>query len=229
MLLSAQEWSATWLSLLVAGCATLAAMPLAVACGYVLARGRWRGKWLLETIVNLPLVLPPVVTGYVLLVLLSPRGAVGRFVEQTFGVHIAFTWLGAVIAAAIMALPLMVRAVRVAVAGVDARLESAARTLGAGPIDVLVTITLPLAWRGVVGGAALGFGRALGEFGATIMLAGNIAGQTQTIPLAIYSLAQRPGGYDQTWRLVAAAVALAVITLAVAEWLERKGGAREPA
>ena len=226
-MLSDQEWMATRLSLIVATCATVLALGPAVLLGYGLSRPTFRGRWLVETLVNLPLVLPPVVTGYLLLMLFSPRGAVGSFLERALGLQIAFTWLGAVLAAAIMSLPLMVRAMRVAFAGVDPQLEAAARTMGAGRVDAFCSVSLPLAWHGVIGGLALGFARSLGEFGATILIAGNIIGETQTIPLAIYSQAQRPGGFERVWPLVAVSIVLAVITLAAAEWLERRGGRRE--
>ena len=189
-LLTIEEWTALGLSLRVAACAALAGLPFAVAAGYVLARGRFRGKWLVETVLNLPLVLPPVVVGYLLLLAFAPRGPLGAALADWFGVRIVFTWLGAALASAVMSFPLAVRSMRLAFQGVDPRLEMAARSLG--------------------------------EFGATIMVAGNIEGQTRTIPLAIYSLAERPDGVAQVWRLVGLSILLACAALAASEWMERK-------
>jgi len=225
-LLTPGEWAAARLSLLVALVATLASLPLGIALGYLLARRDFRGKGLVETCLSLPLVLPPVVTGYLLLLLLGRRGWVGRYLDQWFGVSITFTWKGAALASAVMAFPLMVRSIRVAFAGVDRRLELVARTLGAGRLETFFRISLPLARRGVVAGAVLAFARSLGEFGATVMLAGNIPGETQTISLYIYSQANSPGGLEQSGRLVIVSVLLAAGALGIAEWLER-GRARD--
>ena len=221
-LLTLEEWHALRLSFQVASCAAVFSLPFAVAFAYLLARGRFRGRWLVEVAVNLPLVLPPVVVGYLLLVCFSPRGPVGYLLVDWFGLKIVFTWWGAVLASIVVSFPLMVRAIRLTFQGIDPRLEMAAHSLGAGPVRTFLTITLPLARRGLIAGCVLGFARSLGEFGATIMVAGNIAGQTRTIPLAIYSLTNRPGGMEQSWRLVALAVILACGALAVSEWLERK-------
>lgn len=180
--LSAEEWTALGLSLQVAVVATLAGLPLAIAIGYLLARHDFVGKSAVETIVYLPLVLPPVVTGYLLLVAFGQRGVLGRWLAAWFGVRLVFDWKGAALASAVMALPLMVRTIRLAIAEVDVRLEQAARTLGAGPLETLRRVTLPLARRGLIAGAVLGFARSMGEFGATIMIAGNIPGETQTSP-----------------------------------------------
>ena len=221
--LTIAEWHALWLSFKVAACAALFGLPFAVAAGYCLARSPSKGIWLLEIIVNLPLVLPPVVVGYFLLICFSPQGPVGSLLLEWFGVRIVFTWWGAVLASFVVSFPLMVRAIRLAFLGVDPRLEMAARGLGAGPLRTFVTVSLPLARRGLIAGGVLGFARSLGEFGATIMVAGNIEGQTRTIPLAIYSLANQPGGLERSWRLVGLAIALACGALAVSEWLERRG------
>lgn len=220
-LLTPGEWSAVRLSLLVSLTATVASLPLGIALGRLLARRRFFGKAAVETCLSLPLVLPPVVTGYLLLLLLGRRGWVGHYLEQWFGLSVAFTWKGAAVASAVMAFPLMVRSIRVAFAEVDPRLELAARTLGAGPLETFLRISLPLARRGVLAGAVLAFARSLGEFGATVMLAGNIPGQTQTIPLQIYSLSNSPGGIERSGRLVVVCVLIAAAALVAAEWLER--------
>jgi molybdate transport system permease protein len=224
-LLTAEEWSALWLSFKVASCAAAIGLPFAVGIGHALARGRFRGKWLAEVVVNLPLVLPPVVVGYLLLVCFSPRGPVGSLLWDWFGVKIVFNWWGAVVASVVVSFPLMVRAIRLSFQAIDPRLELAARSLGAGRYRAFFTVTLPLARRGVIAGCVLAFARSLGEFGATIMVAGNIAGQTRTIPLAIYTLTNQPGGAEQSWRLVGLAVLLACGALAASEWLERRGPA----
>jgi len=219
--LSAEEWAALGLSLKVAVVATLAGLPLAIAIGYVLARRDFIGKSAVETIVYLPLVLPPVVTGYLLLVAFGQRGAVGHWLEAWLGIRLVFDWKGAALASAVMALPLMVRTVRLAIAEVDVRLEQAARTLGVGPLETVLRVTLPLARRGLIAGAVLGFARSMGEFGATIMIAGNIPGQTQTAPLYIYSELNVPGGFEQSMRLVVVSVLVSAAALAVSERLER--------
>jgi molybdate transport system permease protein len=228
-LLAPTEWTAVRLSLQVAFCAAMAGLPLAVAVGYLLARMPFSGKWLVEAAVNLPLVLPPVVTGYLLLVLLAPRGPVGSLLADWFGVRIIFTWWAAVVAAAVVSFPLMVRAIRVAFQGVDPRLEHAARSLGAGRLGTFFSVTLPLARRGVVAGWMLAFARSLGEFGATIMVAGNIAGKTSTIPLEIFRLTSSPGGVGQCWRLVVLSILLACAALAASELFERRQSRHESA
>jgi molybdate transport system permease protein len=225
-LLTALEWSAVRLSVLVALTATLVSLPFAVALGYLLARSQFRGKSVVETALSLPLVLPPVVVGYLLLVAFGQRGWVGQWLNAWFGIRVVFTWKGAALASAVMAFPLMVRAIRVAIAGVDVRLEQAARTLGAGLLETLFRITLPLARRGIIAGAVLAFARSMGEFGATVMIAGNIPGETQTVPLYIYSLMNAPGGIEQGTRLVVVSIILAAVALAAAEWLERSGSLR---
>jgi len=221
--LTVQEWQAMKLSLVVAGTATLLSLPLGIALGRLLARRSFRGKALVETLINLPLVLPPVVTGYLLLVLFGRKGVIGQYLHDWFGLSVAFNWKGAALASAVMAFPLMVRSIRLSFAGVDERLEQAARTLGAGRWETFFRIGLPLARRGIIAGAVLGFARCLGEFGATIMLAGNIPGETQTISLYIYSQANAPGGLEQSSRLVVVAILLAALALLLSEWLERSG------
>jgi molybdate transport system permease protein len=198
-------------------------LPLGIALGRLLARRQFPGKSLLETALMLPLALPPVVTGYLLLIAFGQRGYVGHILDAWFGIRVVFTWKGAALASAIMAFPLMVRSIRVAIAGVDVRLEQAARTLGAGPLRTFFQITLPLARRGVIAGAVLAFARSMGEFGATVMIAGNIPGETQTIPLFIYSAINAPGGLEASTRLVIISIILAAGALVMAEWLERSG------
>jgi len=219
--LTAAEWQAVRLSLLVAGTATLISLPFGIALGRLLARRVFRGKALVETFINLPLVLPPVVTGYLLLVLFGRKGFLGQYLYGWFGLTVAFNWKGAALASAVMAFPLMVRSIRLSFANVDERLEQAARTLGAGRWETFFRIGLPLARRGLIAGAVLGFARCLGEFGATIMLAGNVPGETQTISLYIYSQANAPGGLEQSGRLAVVAILIAAVALGLSEWLER--------
>jgi molybdate transport system permease protein len=216
------EREALWLSLQVATTATLLSLPLALALALALARGRWAGKSLLEALVNLPLVLPPVVIGYALLVAFGRRGPLGHWLSEWFGISFVFTFRGAVLAAAVMSLPLMVRAIRQAIEAVDRGLEDAARTLGAGRLDAFASVTLPLAGPGLLSGAVLGFAASLGEFGATITFVSNVPGQTQTLPLAIYSALQTVDGEAAAARLVACSVVLAVAALAVAQWSHRR-------
>jgi molybdate transport system permease protein len=222
-LLTPEEWSALRLSFQVGMCAALAGLPPAIAVGYLLARGKFFGKCFVEVLVNLPLVLPPVVTGYLLLICFAPHGPIGSALRDWLGIKIVFNWYGAALASMIMAFPLMVRAIRLAFQAVDSRLEMASRTLGAGRMATFFSISLPLARQGVVAAWVLGFARSLGEFGATIMVAGNIEGKTRTIPLAIYTLSNQPSGMEQGWRLVALSVILACGALAVSELLERRG------
>jgi molybdate transport system permease protein len=221
--LTPEEWSALRLSFQVGICAVLVGLPPAIALAYLLARGKFVGKWLVEVVVNLPLVLPPVVTGYLLLVCFAPHGPLGSILRDWFGIAIVFNWCGAALASMIMAFPLMVRAIRLAFQAVDPRLEMASRTLGAGPAKTFFSISLPLASRGVIAALVLGFARSLGEFGATIMVAGNIEGKTRTIPLAIYTLSNQPSGMEQGWRLVVLSLILAAGALAASEYLERRG------
>jgi molybdate transport system permease protein len=214
------------LSLLVGGVATAGTLPIAFALAWLLARGRFPGKVLLDGVVHLPLVVPPVVTGWLLLIAFAPAGPVGGLLERWLGVSVLFRWTGAAIAAGIMALPLMVRAMRLSIEAVDRRLEQAARTLGAGRWRVFATITLPLALPGVLAGAMLGFARSLGEFGATITFVSNVPGETQTLPLAIYAALQRPGGEALVWRLAAISVALSLAALVFSELVARRQGRR---
>ena len=220
--LSPEEWVAVSLSLKVASVATLASLPFGVLVALVLARGRFRGKVLLDGLVHLPLVLPPVVTGYVLLILFGRRGPIGAFLENTFGVVLSFRWTGAALACAVMGFPLLVRAIRMAIEAIDHRLEQAAGTLGASPFWVFVTVTLPLALPGIIAGAVLCFAKALGEFGATITFVSNIPGETQTIPAAIYTYTQVPGGDAGAFRLSMVAIVIALGALVLSEILARR-------
>jgi len=224
--LTSGEWSAVWLSLLVSVTATAVSLPFGVALGCLLARRQFAGKGVVETVLSLPLVLPPVVTGYLLLVAFGRQGWVGQHLEDWFGVSLVFTWEGAALASAVMAFPLMVRAIRLAFAGVDVRLEQASRTLGVGPLRTFFRVSLPLARRGVIAGTVLAFARSMGEFGATVMIAGNIPGETQTIPLYIYSQLNEPGGMAGSARLVVVSILIAATALIASEFLERRGLAR---
>jgi molybdate transport system permease protein len=221
-----EELVAIKLSLRVATVATLASLPFGVLVAYVLARGRFRGKMVLDGLVYMPLVVPPVVTGYVLLLLFGRRGPIGIFLEQTFGIVLSFRWTGAALAAAIMGFPLMVRAIRVAMDAIDRRSEDAAATLGASPLWVFLTVTVPLALPGIVAGAMLCFAKALGEFGATITFVSNIPGETQTIPAAIYTYTQTPGGDTGAFRLAIVAVLLSFAAVIASEILMRRSGQR---
>jgi len=217
-----QEWSAVALSLQVALASVGAGLIPGVALGWLLARRRFPGMILIEAIVHLPLVLPPVVVGLGLLLLFGRSGPIGSFLESTLGVRIAFTWKAAAIASAVMGFPLLVRSVRLAVELVDERIERASATLGAPPWQVWLRVTLPLAAPGVVAGATLAFARSLGEFGATIMFAGNIEGMTRTLPLAIYTTAQQPGADAATIRLAILATILALVATLISELLARR-------
>ncbi|MEN1956862.1 molybdate ABC transporter permease subunit [Luteimonas changyuni] len=219
---SPAELAAIALSLKVACVAALASLPAGIALAWLLARRRFPGKALLDALVHLPLVLPPVVVGYALLVVFGSQGAVGAFLAEHFGITFAFRWTGAALASAIMGFPLMVRAIRLSIESVDRRLEHAAATLGASPWRVFATITLPLAWPGIVAGGVLAFAKALGEFGATITFVSNIPGETQTISSAIYELMQVPGGELGIWRMAIVAVAISLLALLASEWLVRR-------
>lgn len=220
--MSAEEWQALQLSARVALVATLFCLPGGILVGWLLARREFRGKFLLEALVQLPMVLPPVVPGFALLLLFGTHGPIGRWLLETFGIVLAFTWKGAVVASAVMAFPLLVQPVRVAFRLVDARLEQAATTLGATPWNAFLTVSLPLALPGVLAGAVLCFSRSLGEFGATMAFVGNIPGETRTLPLAIYSLMNVPDGEAAALRLAALSVALAIAALAANHWLTRR-------
>lgn len=215
------EWQAVRLSLWVGLVATLVSLPLGIVTAYALARWSFPGKQILNGIVHLPLILPPVVTGYLLLVTFGRRGSVGQSLE-TVGIIFSFRWTGAVLAAAIMAFPLMVRAIRLAIEAVDPRLEAAAGTLGASPSWVFATVTLPLILPGVLAGSILAFAKAIGEFGATITFVSNIPGQTQTVPSAIYALLQAPGGEAAAGRLVLVSITIAMTALLLSEVLARR-------
>ena len=224
--LSPAEWQAVSLSLRVAFWATVLSLPVGIFAAYALARWSFVGKQILNGIVHLPLVLPPVVTGYLLLLTFGRRGPVGGFLEQTFGVIIAFRWTGAVLAAAIMAFPLMVRAIRLSIEAVDPKLEEAASTLGASRAWVFATVTLPLILPGILAGSILAFAKAMGEFGATITFVSNIPGQTQTLPSAIYAFLQVPGGEASALRLVIIAVIIAMGALLLSEVVSKRIAAR---
>jgi len=216
------EWEALSLSLKVATWATVTSLPLGVLVAWVLARRHFPGHGILNGVVHLPLVLPPVVVGYVLLIVLGRGGALGGWLYETFGLSLAFTWKGAAVAAAVMAFPLMVRAMRLSLEAVDPGLEQAARTLGATPLRVFFTVTLPLMLPGVITGSVLAFARALGEFGATITFVSNIPGETRTLPLALYNFTQVPGGENSALRLAVLAVIVALIALIASEALARR-------
>ena len=219
--LSPDEWQAVALSLRVSFWATLVSLPLGVLVAYALARWEFWGKTLLNGLVHLPLILPPVVAGYLLLLTFGRKGFVGQYLDQWFGIVFAFRWTGAALAAAVMALPLMVRAIRLAIEAVDPKLEQAASTLGASRLWVFVSVTLPLILPGIIAGAILAFAKAMGEFGATITFVANIPGQTQTLPSAIYALLQVPGGEGGAARLVWVAIAIAMVALVLSEWVGR--------
>ena len=220
-LLSAEEWRAVALSLRVSLWATAISLPLGILVAYALARWTFWGKTLLNGLVHLPLILPPVVTGYLLLITFGRKGSVGQYLDQWFGIVFAFRWTGAALAAGVMAFPLMVRAIRLAIEAVDPKLEQAASTLGASRPWVFVTVTLPLILPGIVAGTILAFAKAMGEFGATITFVSNIPGQTQTLPSAIYSFLQVPGGEAQAARLVYVAIFIAMMALLLSEWVAR--------
>jgi len=220
--LTPMEWEALGLSLYVSVLAVAVSLPAGIGTAWVLSRCRFTGKGLLDGFIHLPLVLPPVVTGYLLLVLLGRKGIIGGFLYNTFGVTLAFTWKGAAVAAAVMAFPLLVRAVRLSADAVDPGLEDAARTLGAGRMRVFFTVTLPLMVPGIITGTILAFARSLGEFGATITFVSNIRGETQTLPLALYSLTQVPDGEAGALRLCIISVALAMTALVLSEWMARR-------
>ncbi len=224
--LSDDAVTAILLSFRVAGVATLASLPAAVAVALVLARGRFFGRTLLDGLVHLPLVLPPVVTGYALLLLFGRRGPIGSFLDETFGIVFAFRWTGAALAAAVMAFPLMVRAIRLSIEAVDRRLEQASGSLGASPVITFFAVTLPLSLPGLLAGATLAFAKALGEFGATITFVSNIPGETRTIAAAIYTATQTPEGDGEALALSAVSLVIGLGALVVSEWIARR--ARRP-
>ena len=210
------------LSLKIAGWAVLCSLPFAVGISFLLSRRRFPGRFLLDGIVHLPLVIPPVAVGYILLLVLGRQGVVGGWLYDVFGVTLVFSWQGAAVAAAVMAFPLMVRAIRLSLDSVDQKIEAAAQTLGASPLRVFLTIPLPLIAPGILTGTVLAFARALGEFGATITFVSNIAGETRTLPIALYTLLQAPGSEDAALRIVGISIALALLALLASELLARR-------
>ncbi|WP_313475907.1 molybdate ABC transporter permease subunit [Agrobacterium pusense] len=224
--LSPEEWTAIRLSLWVSSVAMLASLPFGILIALALARGRFWGKSLLNGIVHLPLILPPVVTGFLLLVLFGRRGAIGQFLDSWFGIVFSFRWTGAALACAVMAFPLMVRSIRLSIEAVDRKLEEAAGTLGANPLWVFLTVTLPLTLPGIIAGMILAFAKAMGEFGATITFVSNIPGETQTLSAAIYTFTQVPGGDAGALRLTIVSVAISMLALLLSELLARVIGKR---
>ncbi len=224
--LTPDEWVAIHLSIRIAIVATVVALPFGIAVAWLLARKDFWGKSLLDGIVHLPLVLPPVVTGYLLLISFGRRGPIGAFLDEHFGIVFSFRWTGAVLACGVMAFPLLVRAIRLSFEAIDRRLEDAAGTLGASPLQAFFTVTLPLALPGVIAGMVLCFAKALGEFGATITFVSNIPGETQTISAAIYTLTQVPGGDAAAFRLVVVAIVISLAALIASEWFARRAGLR---
>lgn len=224
--LSPQEWTAVALSIRVATVAMVVSLPLGLAVAYVLARFRFPGKALLDGLVLLPLILPPVVTGYLLLLTFGRRGLVGAFLAERLGIVFSFRWTGAALACAVMGFPLMVRAIRLSIEAVDRRLEDAAGTLGARPLWVFTWVTLPLVAPGIIAGMILSFAKAMGEFGATITFVSNIPGETQTLPSAIYTFTQVPGGEAGAMRLTLVSIAISMAALLMSELLARFVGRR---
>ncbi|WP_261904342.1 molybdate ABC transporter permease subunit [Vibrio fortis] len=220
--LSDYEYQALLLSLKVAGFAILWLVPIGIALAWLLAKKQFIGKGLLESLVHLPLVLPPVVIGYLLLVMMGRQGVIGSWLNDVFGLVFSFSWKGASLACIVVALPLMVRSIRLSLENVDSKLEEAAATLGASPLKVFFTITLPLMVPGIITGTMLSFARSLGEFGATISFVSNIPGETQTIPLAMYTFIETPGAEMEAARLCAISIAIALGSLMLSEWLNRK-------
>ena len=223
--LTPDEWTAVALSLRIAAVATVVALPFAVAIAWLLARKNFWGKALLDGVVHLPLVLPPVVTGYLLLIWFGRRGVIGTFLAD-LGIVFSFRWTGAALACGVMGFPLLVRAIRLSFEAVDAKLEDAAWTLGANRLLVFATVTLPLALPGVIAGMVLCFAKALGEFGATITFVSNIPGETQTISAAIYTYTQIPNADAAAARLVVVAIVISLVALVASEWLARRAGTR---
>jgi molybdate transport system permease protein len=224
--LSNEEWTAILLSLRVSIVAMLASLPFGILVALVLARGRFWGKSVLNGVVHLPLILPPVVTGFLLLILFGRRGPIGNLLDQYFGIVLSFRWTGAALACAVMAFPLMVRSIRLSIEAVDRKLEEAAGTLGAGPVWVFLTVTLPLTLPGIIAGMILSFAKAMGEFGATITFVSNIPGETQTLSSAIYTFTQVPGGDAGALRLTLVAVVISMAALLASEFLARLAGRR---
>jgi molybdate transport system permease protein len=220
--LSSEEWTAVRLSLKVATVATIVALPFGIAIALALARGRFWGQSLLNGIVHLPLIMPPVVTGYLLLIVFGQRGLIGGFLATYLGIVFSFRWTGAALACGVMGFPLMVRAIRLSIEAVDRKLEEAAGTLGASRAWVFLTVTLPLTLPGIIAGLILCFAKAIGEFGATITFVSNIPGETQTLPSAIYTFTQVPGGDAGALRLTAISIAISIVALLASELLARR-------
>ncbi len=223
--LGPEEWRAVALSLKVSFWATIVSLPLGIVVAHALVRWSFPGKQLLNGVVHLPLILPPVVTGYILLLTLGTQGPVGGILAE-WGIVLAFRWTGAAVAAGVMAFPLMVRAIRLSIEAIDPKLEQASATLGASPMWVFLTVTLPMALPGIIAGVILAFAKAMGEFGATITFVSNIPGQTRTIPSAIYAFLQVPGGEGSAMKLVLVSVAVAMSALLLSEWIGRRVAAR---
>ncbi|MEZ9702518.1 molybdate ABC transporter permease subunit [Vibrio sp. 10N.261.46.E12] len=226
MYLSEYEYQALMLSLKVAGFAILWLIPIGICLAWLLAKKQFVGKSIVESIVHLPLVLPPVVIGYLLLVMMGRQGIIGSWLNDVFGIVFSFSWKGAALACVVVALPLMVRSIRLSLETVDSKLEEAAATLGASPLRVFFTITLPLMIPGIITGTMLSFARSLGEFGATISFVSNIPGETQTIPLAMYTFIETPGAEMEAARLCAISIVIALGSLMLSEWLNRKSAQR---
>ena len=224
--ISPEEWTAILLSVRVAVIATLISTPIGIGVAWLLARRDFWGKPIIDAIIYLPLVLPPVVTGYLLLLLFGKRGLLGAWLAEHLGIVFAFRWTGAALACGVMSFPLLVRPIRLSIEAVDRRLEQASSTLGASPWKVFATVTLPLALPGVLAGMVLGFAKAIGEFGATITFVSNIPGETQTISSAIYSLIQTPDGDTAAMRLVIISISIAVAALIASEWFARRATQR---
>jgi molybdate transport system permease protein len=224
--LTPDEWTAVRLSLRIAVVATVVALPFGIATAWLLARKDFWGKALLDGVVHLPLVLPPVVTGYLLLISFGRRGLIGSFLAEQFGIVFSFRWTGAALACGVMGFPLLVRAIRLSIEAIDRRLEDAASTLGANRVFVFLTVTLPLALPGIIAGMVLCFAKALGEFGATITFVSNIPGETQTLSAAIYTYTQIPGADAAAARLVIVAIVISLVALIASEWLARRAGTR---
>lgn len=228
VVLTAEEWGIVGLSLKISTVAILLTLPIAFAVAYLLARTRFPGKTIVDGLVHLPLVVPPVVVGWLLLLAFGRNGPIGILLDRWFGITVIFRWTGAAIAAGIMALPLMVRAIRLSIEAVDRRLEGVARTLGASPWRAFASVTLPLSMPGVIAALVLGFARAIGEFGATITFVSNIPGETRTLPLAIYNQLQVPGSDTGVIRLAGISVLLSLVAVILSEWISRGGAGRRP-
>ncbi|MGO4437272.1 molybdate ABC transporter permease subunit [Rhizobium sp. RAF56] len=224
--LSSDEWTAILLSLRVSTVAMLASLPVGIVVALLLARGRFPGKALLNGLIHLPLILPPVVTGFVLLILFGRKGPIGAFLDEHFGIVFSFRWTGAALACAVMGFPLMVRSIRLSIEAIDKRLEEAAGTLGARPLLVFLTVTLPLTLPGIIAGMILSFAKAMGEFGATITFVSNIPGETQTLSAAIYTFTQIPGGDAGAWRLTIVSIVISMAALLASEAIAHLIGRR---